>query len=186
MIGLKRGTVTLVPHQKEWSKNTEKTVELLKQLLGDTALDIQHVGSTAICSIHAKPIIDIAVAVHDLNDMLPYVETLKQNNIISRGEVVAGEILFVMGNNDTRTHHIHVVKRNGTEWNNYINFRDYLNAYPEKAMMYDTCKQELAARFSNDRKSYTAGKEEIIQRLLAEASMWRSKINRYKLKIDEV
>ncbi len=173
MIGLKRGTVALVPHQEEWEENAENTVRLLKQLLGDTALDIQHVGSTAIFSIHAKPIIDLAVAVHDLNDMLPYVAVLKQHNIIYRGEVVAGEVLFVMGDDDIRTHHIHIVQWNGAAWNNYINFRDYLNAYPEKAMMYDTCKQKLAMQFSNDRKSYTAGKEEMIQRLLAEASRWK-------------
>ena len=174
MIGLKRGTVALLPRQKEWSENAENTVELLKQLLGDTAVDIQHIGSTAVGSIHAKPIIDVAVAVRNLDDISPYIEELKRHNIIFRGEVVAGEALFVMGDNDMRTHHIHVVKRNGTEWNNYINFRDYLNAFPEKAAAYDACKQKLAARFSNDRKSYTAGKEEIIRRLLAEAAIWRS------------
>ena len=65
MIGLKSGTVKLVQHQEEWHENAENVISVLKQLLGDTALDIQHVGSTAICSIHAKPIIDIAVAVHD-------------------------------------------------------------------------------------------------------------------------
>lgn len=175
MIGLKRGTVKLVPHQEEWSKNAKNIIRLLKQLLGDTAIDIQHIGSTAVFSIHAKPIIDIAVAVHNLNDILPYIEGLKQNNIIFRGEVVSGEVLFVMGDKDIRTHHIHIVKWNGTEWNNYINFRDYLNTYPEKAMLYDACKQKLAIRFSNDRKNYTAGKEEIIQHLLTEASIWKSK-----------
>lgn len=175
MIGLKRGTVKLVPHQEEWNKNAKNIIRLLKQLLGDTAVDIQHIGSTAVFSIHAKPIIDIAVAVHNLNDILPYIEGLKQNNIIFRGEVVSGEVLFVMGDKDIRTHHIHIVKWNSIEWNNYINFRDYLNTYPEKAMLYDACKQKLAIRFSNDRKSYTAGKEEIIHHLLTEASIWKSK-----------
>lgn len=112
---------------------------------------------------------------YDLNDILPYVGVLKQHNIIFRGEIIAGEILFVMGDDEIRTHHIHIVKWNETEWNNYINFRDYLNTYPEKAKLYDTCKQKLAMRYSNDRKSYTAGKEEIIKRLIAEASVWKSK-----------
>ena len=78
MIGLKSGTVKLVQHQEEWHENAENVISVLKQLLGDTALDIQHVGSTAICSIHAKPIIDIAVAVHDIKDILPYIEELLQ------------------------------------------------------------------------------------------------------------
>lgn len=173
MIGLKRGTVALVPHQKEWSENAEKTIGLLKRLLGATAIEIQHVGSTAIPLIHAKPIIDIAVAVQDLDDILPYIEVLERHHIMFRGEVVAGEVLFVMGNDTVRTHHIHVTKWNGTQWNHYIDFRDYLNACPEKAMLYDTCKRNLAIQFSNDRKRYTAGKEEVIQRLLAEAKIWK-------------
>lgn len=173
MIGLKRGTVELVPHQKEWRENAEKIIHLLKQILGSAAADIQHVGSTAIFLIHAKPIIDIAVAVHELKDVLPYIEVLKQHNIIFRGEIVPGEILFIMGNDDMRTHHIYIVTWGGTEWNNYINFRDYLNACPEKALLYDACKQKLALQFSKARKDYTAGKEEIINQLLLEAGVWR-------------
>ncbi|MCF2568048.1 GrpB family protein [Mediterraneibacter glycyrrhizinilyticus] len=100
MIGLKRGTVTLVPYQEKWSEDAEKIISLLKHLLGDTAIDIQHVGSTAVYLIHAKPIIDISVAVRDLNDILPHIEVLKQNDIIFRGEVIEGEFLFVMGNDE--------------------------------------------------------------------------------------
>lgn len=173
-LGVKRGTVKLVPHQKEWSQNAEAVIRLLKQLLGGAAFDIQHVGSTAIPSIHAKPILDIAVAVYQLSDISAYAEVLKQHQFIFRGEAVAGEVLYVMEHGGIRTHHIHIVKWNGTEWNHYLNFRDYLNAFPEKARLYDACKQQLAAQFPNDRKSYTAGKEEMIQRLLAEADFWKS------------
>ena len=61
MIGLKRGTVTLVPHHKEWTQNAERTIQILKRLLAPAAVDIQHIGSTAIPSIHAKPIIDLVI-----------------------------------------------------------------------------------------------------------------------------
>ena len=57
MTGLKRGTVKLVSHQKEWREDAENIISLLKQLLGNTPIDIQHIGSTAIFSIRAKPII---------------------------------------------------------------------------------------------------------------------------------
>lgn len=176
MIGLKRGTVELMFHQEEWDENAQDVIKILKQILKNTAVDIQHIGSTAISLIHAKPIIDIVVGVRDLNDIFTYIELLKQYDFIYRGEDVIGQMLFVMGDfeRDTRTHHIHVVKWNGAEWNNYINFRDYLNAYPEKAMMYDECKQKLAMQFSNDRKNYTAGKQELIDYLLKEASMWKA------------
>ena len=171
MIGLKRGSVKLISHQEEWNKNAEKVILKLKQLLGDAAVDIQHVGSTAIASIYAKPIIDIVIGVRDLNDVVSYVELLKQHDFVFRGEDVEGQLLFVMGDfeKDTRTHHIHVVKWNGEEWNNYINFRDYLNRFPDKAMLYDACKKKLASQFPDDRRSYTAGKQELIECLLKEA-----------------
>ncbi|MGI6017644.1 MAG: GrpB family protein [Marvinbryantia sp.] len=176
MIGLKRGTVKLMVHQKEWTENAEHTMEILREILGSAALDIQHVGSTSIFSICAKPIIDLVVGVRDLNDIQPYMEQLKQNGIIFRGGDAPEQLLFVMGDfeNDTRTHHIHVVKWNGEEWKNYVNFRDYLNANVEKARLYEECKQKLARQFPNDRGSYTAGKEEVICQLLQEASTWRT------------
>ena len=176
MTGLKRGTVMLVPHQDEWTQSAERTIQTLKQLLEPAAVDIQHIGSTAIPSIHAKPIIDLVVGVRNLDDIAPYVELLKQHDIVFRKEDVAGQLLFVMGDfeKDTRTHHIHVVRWNGVEWNNYINLRDYLNRYTDKAMQYDTCKKKLALQFSVDRGSYSAGKQGLIARLLNEALAWRS------------
>ena len=129
MIGLKRGTVELLPHQSQWKDEAAKTVMLLKSVLNDTAIDIQHVGSTSIDNISAKPIIDIAVGVPTLDSIKPYIETLSKNGIIFRKEYVKEQLLFVIGDfeKDTRTHHIHVVEWNGKAWNNYINFRDYLN-----------------------------------------------------------
>ena len=165
VTGLKRGTVKLIPRQEEWDQNAKEMIGILFELLNDAAIDIQHVGSTAIQSIHAKPILDIAVGVGELNDILPYIELLKQHGIIYRGEDVKGQMLFVMGDfqNDTRTHHIHVVKWREMEWDHYISFRDYLNTYPEKAMIYDECKKKLAAQFPDDRKSYTEGKQGLIE-----------------------
>lgn len=134
-------------------------------------------GSNAISSIHAKPILDLVVGVRRLDDILPYVELLKQHHIIFRGEDTPGQFLFVIGDfeEDTRTHHIHVVKWNGTQWKHYIHFRDYLNTYPEKAKLYEDCKKRLALQFSADRKQYTAGKQDLIEQLLKEADEWKLK-----------
>ena len=70
MIGLKRGIIKLCDHEKEWEKEAQDTIIQLKNVLGDVAKDIQHVGSTSIPMIKAKPIIDIAVAVDDFKDIL--------------------------------------------------------------------------------------------------------------------
>ena len=67
---------------------------------------------------------------------------------------------------DTRTHHIHVVKWNGTEWNNYIHFRDYLNANENSALQYQKLKEELESKYADDRASYTKGKKDMIDIIL--------------------
>lgn len=176
MLGLKRGTVKLVEHQDNWQIEAKQTIAELKRLLGDTAIDIQHIGSTAISSIHAKPIIDIVVGVHEPNDIMYYVEPLKRRHYMFRGEDVPGQLLFVKGDfeSDIRTHHIHVVKWNGPDWNNYIHFRDYLNAFPEKARQYDRCKLNLAKQFPQERGRYTNGKQSLVSALLKEAELWKS------------
>ena len=81
MIGLKRGTVKLVTHQDEWLEEAEKTIEELKRLLNGAAADLQHVGSTAIPSIHAKPIIDLVIGVYDLNEIMSHVEPVSYTHL---------------------------------------------------------------------------------------------------------
>lgn len=176
-LGLKRCTVELLPHQEQWDKTAKDTILTLKALLGSVAIDIQHIGSTAIRGIYAKPIIDIVVGVDNLDSIKPYIELLEQNGIMFRNEDVPGQLLFVIGDDkrDIRTHHIHVVIWNSTAWNNYINFRDYLNAFPEQAKAYEKLKIKLASNFADDRRSYTAGKQELINAILKQAQLWRNK-----------
>ena len=68
----------------------------------------------------------------------------------------------------TRTHHIHVVKWNGTEWKNYIYFRDYLNANGDVALQYQKLKEELESKHADDRAAYTNGKQDMIDKILNE------------------
>jgi len=175
MLGLKRGSVQLVEHQEGWHKLAAEAIAIIKAILHGVAIDVQHVGSTAICGIHAKPIIDIAVGVNRTDDVKRYIHELEQAGIVYRKQDVEGQMLFVMGDfaNDFRTHHVHVVEWNSTEWNNYINFRDYLNAFPKKAKVYDELKCSLAEQFAGNRGNYTSGKQELIDRLLSEAATWR-------------
>ena len=175
MIGLKRGTVDLLPHNPLWEDIAAETIKLLKSLLNDVAVDIQHVGSTSIQNICAKPIIDIDVGVNTLDSIKPYIELLKNNGIIFRKEDVKEQLLFVIGDfeKEFRTHHIHVVEWNSVAWNNYINFRDYLNAFPEYAKENDDLKKKLALEFANNRGNYTAGKQEFIDRILKQAHLWK-------------
>ena len=101
MIGLKRGTVKLCEHEKEWEFEAQNTISRLKQILGNVIKDIQHVGSTSILSIRAKPIIDIAVAVDDFDDILSFEKELKDAGFYYRPKSQAsikGQLLFACGN----------------------------------------------------------------------------------------
>lgn len=172
MLGLKRGTVALFPHQAAWEENAKDTIALLWTVLDGIALDIQHVGSTAIRHIHAKPIIDLAVGVRSLDDIFPMISRLEEIGVIYRNADQPGQQLFVMGDfeNEIRTHHVHVVEVSNPAWQNYILFRDYLNDHPEKAALYNDLKQNLFAQHANNRGAYTAGKQALISQLLKEAA----------------
>ncbi len=176
-VGLKRGTVHLEDHQAEWEDVAAKTIGTLRAILGDVAVDIQHVGSTSIKWICAKPIIDIAIAVNKLNDIEQYIDVLDLHGVVFRRTFEPAHMFFVMGDfqNEIRTHHIHVVEYSSDLWRDYILFRDYLNTFPEKAKSYESLKLYLAKTYEDNRKEYTAGKEELIETLLNEAKAWRSR-----------
>lgn len=167
-LGLKRGTVHLEPHDKQWDEIAAQTIKTLKSILGDDAIDIQHIGSTAIPAIKAKPIIDIVVGTTDFERIMSHNEQLENEGIFYRGSDVEHQVLYVIGDmeKDIRTHHIHVVKWNGTEWKNYIHFRDYLNANENMALQYQKLKEELESKYADDRVTYTSGKQDMIDIIL--------------------
>ena len=180
-LGLRRGTVRLFPHEREWETEAARTIEALKRILGGAAADIQHVGSAAIRSIMAKPIVDIAVAVSDFNAVLQKKAELKEAGFYYRknGEDLPEQLLFARGSyydgtGDEQTHFIHVVKAGGMEWRHYVSFRDYLNAHPDKAKEYEALKLRLAAQCPADagREHYLAGKRDFIAFTLRKALVW--------------
>ena len=172
-LGLRRGTVAVEPHDPEWEVSARQTIELLKDILGDTSTDIQHIGSTAVKSICAKPIIDIAVGVAVLDDILEYNSILEENGFIFRGHDLPGQYLYVCGGSDFRTHHIHIVVHDSKEWNNYVNMRDYLNSHEADAAAYSVLKESLAEQYPDDRETYTAMKSDLINDILRKAEAWR-------------
>ena len=171
-IGLKRGTVRLEPHDTAWDASAKEIIDIMRSVLGADAVDIQHVGSTSIPSIVAKPIVDIAVGVRAFGDMRKHDAALAERGIHFRKEELGDQLLYVMGTDEARTHFIHVVLLDGEAWRNYISFRDYLNAHPDAAREYGDIKRALAKQYPDDRESYLAGKAPLIERLLREARVW--------------
>lgn len=181
-IGLKRGEVALYDHEIEWELNATKTIDKLKEIFGDVAVDIQHIGSTSIVHIKAKPIIDIAVAVRDFDDVLALSPILENEGFFFRGRegkerqpvFQCGE--YVSGEKDMRllTHYIHIIKADSQQWHNYINFRDYMNACPTAANKYEALKLSLAKenKDNGDLHNYHMGKQDYISEMIQIARLW--------------
>ncbi len=166
MNGLKRGTVALIQHKEEWSKIFEKDKDMLLHILGNSAEDIQHVGSTAIPGISAKPIIDILVGLKDIFEAERFISKLEEKSYEYRPNASTQDrLLFIKGGENFRTHHIHVVQYDSNEWNRMIHFRDYLRENPNIAMEYKKLKEELAEKFPNNREAYTKGKEKFVKQI---------------------
>ena len=169
-IGLKRGTVILEDYDSNWAIEANKTINILKSILKDRYLGIEHIGSTSIIGFKAKPIIDIVIGVKDYSLILEKKEELEKNNIILRNDDRPRELLFCIGDYEDNfvTHHIHVVLFDSLEYRNYIDFRDCLNNNIELRNKYLNEKERLERIYSSDRKQYTKEKSIIIEEILNE------------------
>ena len=180
VLGLKRGVVELVEHDSEWKNAAAETIELLWQIFGSIAKDIQHIGSTAIENIKAKPIIDIGVLIDDFSEAEALYSELEKNGFSNRGGLLDRQsMVFSMGEDippDDRitTHYLHIVKSDDKDWHDYITFRDYLNAHASIAKAYEALKIKLATEYPYDkgRLKYVDGKNAFITQTLHDALIW--------------
>ena len=170
MLGLHKDKVQLIPYCSDWPQEFELEKERLQKILGDTAIAIEHVGSTSIPGLSAKPILDIAVAVDSIQTLTKLIPVLTEAGYDVLDSIErCGEVLARKGPPECRTHYIHVEVISSTYWNNHILFRDYLLKHPEYIAKYEELKKSLEANFKDDRKKYTATKKEFIQSILKSA-----------------
>lgn len=169
-MGLKVGTVKIEKYNPEWKKIFEEERDNLQKIFKDLALGIEHVGSTSVVGLSSKPIIDIAVGLKKLTDF----EKVKVNFSITpysiKEDSVSDEILVRKGNEENRTHFIHVMEIDGKRYKDTILFRNYLREHKEMLEEYEKLKIELANKYPNDRKLYTQSKNDFIQRVIELAS----------------
>jgi GrpB-like predicted nucleotidyltransferase (UPF0157 family) len=169
IIGLERDIIRLAPYEAGWARLYEEEKARLQAAVGDQVLDIQHVGSTAIPGIVAKPIIDIAIAVASFEAAYVCVAPIEALGYEYRGEHgIPRRHYFVLRDPDSGKTlvHVHVRERDGPGWEKQILFRDYMRAHPQATAEYAALKQDLAARYPHDRLSYTEGKTSFIEHIL--------------------
>jgi len=159
-------TIQIVPYDPLWPVAFARERTAVVALCGERVRAIEHIGSTAVVGLAAKPVIDLAVAVDSVEDaQAPLVETLAAIGYEPFDAGMVGRLLFVRGTNGQRTHHLHVLPL--ARWHDLKErlFRDWLREHPEDRDRYASLKRALAARFS-DISSYTRAKTDLIQELV--------------------
>ena len=158
----------VVDHHPGWATLATDACQELRLAGGDLLVDVQHVGSTSVPDLPAKPILDIAAAVPTLQVLPELVARLTEIGYIYRGDGEdSGGHLFVRESSpEVRTIHVHAVQHEGSQWRNYLLFRNLLRQDVDLRKQYAELKAELASKFQDDRKTYTASKHNFIRRIL--------------------
>ena len=158
--------VEIVAFDAAWPRRFEEEARLLRDVLGPwLSGSIEHIGSTAVPGLAAKPIIDIMAAVESLDASRPAIAALVDAGYCYAPYRPDAEHWFCKPSPEFRTHHLHLVPGGSRQWLGAIAFRDYLRAHPETARQYESLKRQLAARYRDDREAYTAAKHSFIERV---------------------
>ena len=160
--------IIILPYSPLWPILFEQEAEWLRNTLPyDLPLDIEHIGSTAIPGMEAKPVIDILVSVSSMDRARGARKLMEGLDYVLRADEPE-HLNFVKGLPGPRTHHVHFRPREDAYWD-HILFRDYLRTHLSDADAYVALKRELAARFRDDRPAYVDGKTEFVKAILEKA-----------------
>ncbi len=156
--------VEVAEYDPSWPAAFQRERDLIASALGDLVVAIEHVGSTAVPGLGAKPIIDITVGLRRQADSEECVRPLEELGYQCKGEFgIPGRLYFRKYTDGTRSHQIHLVEYGSEFWERHLLFRDYLREHPEEARDYYELKARLAAEFGTDRETYTEAKTKFIR-----------------------
>jgi GrpB-like predicted nucleotidyltransferase (UPF0157 family) len=169
--------VEIASSDPSWPDLFEEIAATLRRHLGDTALRIEHIGSTSVPGLGAKPVIDVLVAVPDVGDEAAYVAGVEAAGVELRSRDSVHRY-FRPPPGTRRDRQIHVCGP-GTPWErDHLLFRDYLRAHPGVAADYESVKRRLAADYRDDRIAYNEGKTGFIRDALDDAAAWAERSGR--------
>ncbi|WAL62238.1 GrpB family protein [Thermocoleostomius sinensis] len=166
--------IEIVDYDPTWPEQYEQeAAKILGVLDRDRIAAIEHVGSTAIPGLAAKPIIDVMVGVHSIEAAQAFVPLLEGLGYVYWSENPHRDRLFFVKGmppyGARRTHHIHVFEVNSELWQRRLLFRDYLRSHPADKQDYEALKRQLATQFRTDREAYTERKRGFIDAIVAKA-----------------
>jgi GrpB-like predicted nucleotidyltransferase (UPF0157 family) len=158
-----REPLVVVEYDEAWPEWFDELAGPLREALGDLGAEIEHVGSTAVPGLAAKPIIDVDVVVGSPEDVPRAIERLYRLGYVYQGDKgILGREAFMWPPGALR-HHLYVVVARSEPHTAHVRFRDHLRAHPEAAARYSALKKELAARHADDPLAYTEAKSEFVR-----------------------
>ena len=156
-LGLPSGTVQVVGYDPAWPLLFSQEAERIRGFLGELPLALEHMGSTAVPGLAAKPILDILAGHPREADLSAYIAAIERAGYLYRGEQgIPGRHFFRRG--DPRSYHLHLTVRHERFWRDHLSFRDALRDDPRLREEYAALKRGLAERYPMDRESYIEGK----------------------------
>ena len=164
--------ILIVPYDPGWPELFAQLGAALRAALGATALRIDHVGSTAVPGLDAKPVIDIQVSVPSLQALDSYRIPLEGIGYVFRADNPDRTKRYFRETPGQRRTHVHVRQAGSWSEQGTLLFRDYLRAHPDEATQYAALKYRLADQFRDERQRYVEAKEPFIWEILRKADHW--------------
>ena len=155
-----------------WADEFQRIGSSLRHALGDTAHRIDHIGSTSVVGLAAKPVIDVQISVCSLEPMGAYLPQLEALGYRWRADNPEKTKRYFREAAGGRRTHIHVRKRGSWHEQYALLFRDYLRLHVDDQRIYEGVKRQLAARYPHDRHAYTDAKSDIFWELIRRADGW--------------
>ncbi len=163
--------IMIEEYDPQWPQQFDAIRSRIAPVLATFASAIEHVGSTAVPGLAAKPIIDIDVLLKSTEHLPEVIAKLKAVGYVHEGTLgVPGRDAFKAPGHDIQ-HHLYVCSTPDTEFFRHVAFRNYLRAHPRGAEDYARLKRSLAGKFSVDRETYTHAKTDFIQEILRRADL---------------
>lgn len=169
-----RTEVIVTAPNPTWPTQFEAESTLIRGALAGLAIDLHHIGSTAIRGINAKPVIDmllVAPKLADLDDAAPALASVGYEAMGEFG-ILSRRYFRKTTASGVRTHQLHAFAKDSQHVTRHIAFRDYMNAHPQAAQAYSQLKIQLAAAHPNDMSAYMDGKDPFVKLHETKALAW--------------
>jgi GrpB-like predicted nucleotidyltransferase (UPF0157 family) len=164
--------IEIMPYDPAWPTRFVAQAASLREALGPVALRIDHVGSTSVPGLAAKPVIDVQISVADFEPLDAFRLPLERLGYVYRADNPDRARRYFREAPGQRRTHLHVRRAGSLDEQLNLLFRDYLRAHADEAAAYAALKRELAARFREDRVAYTDAKSPFIWQVLRRADEW--------------